>query len=131
MEFVSAAALAALLATAAVAAEPADPSGTWKSTMGELKLTAKERKDDKGVVIARDVSGTYYDGKATLKGEIKGDVLTGYWVEPDGGHQCGKPRDGSDAWGRVVFTFKGDHFEGRWQNCDVAPDQAWNGDKVG
>jgi opacity protein-like surface antigen len=125
-----AAAAAACLAGSPALAQSADPSGTWNGTFGELKLQAKERKDAQGKVVAHDVTGTYYEGKASLKGELKGGVLNGYWVEPGGGQQCATARDGSRSWGRLVFTFRGDHFDGRWQYCDAAPDQDWKGDRV-
>ena len=128
----AAAAAAFLLAGPAAAlaqSTGADPSGAWTTTMGDATLKATPKEGAPGVM---EVTGKYNFNKGTLKGELKNGVFTGYWTEPGGGPACKTARDGVQEWGKVTFTFSGaESFKGRWQYCDAAPDQTWDGQKAG
>lgn len=94
-----------------------DPSGTWKTAYGTMTF----RRDGAGY------RAEYDSDQGRIIGTMRGNVLEGVWVEASSSHKCKTPRDGSYYWGRVVFEFSPDRFEGRWGYCDSAPTLDWSG----
>ena len=125
----TAAAAAALLAGAAAQAQDGpDVSGKWASTtFGELELKVTDRKNAEGVVVGKDVSGTY-PGKGRVTGDLQGSTLTGYWHQPHSSVACKTKREGTAYWGKLEFTFvSGDEYKGVWGYCEEVPERGWSG----
>jgi hypothetical protein len=81
-------------------------AGTWDSTFGPVVLTQK----------GKEVSGTYYDGKATLKGTVEKNELKFTYVEP---FESGE--------GLFKLSADGKSFTGSYLAKGAAARQAWNG----
>ncbi|MBF0369823.1 MAG: mannan-binding lectin [Magnetococcales bacterium] len=91
-------------------------AGLWESRFGEVEL----RRD------GGDVTGDYgKDGR--IYALVDGNVVEGVWVRPVSKKKCRKSRHGSRYWGRMVFRFYGDHFNGFWSYCNASPNREWNG----
>jgi surface antigen len=127
--------VAFVVAGAAAAQTPAGPdiAGAWSTTFGDTYFNVTERRNAQGRVIARDVVAPYKGESGTLKGELKGAVLTGYWTEPGSSVRCQTARDGGNHWGRFSFTFNPESnlFDGKWGYCDDAPARGWSGHRKG
>ena len=121
---VSAAIAAALFAGAAVQAQDGpDISGKWTETSwGVVDLKVTDRKDAQGVVVGKDVAGTYTSSKGKVSGDLQGSELTGYWMQPQSSVACKTKQGGTAYWGRLRLTFQGDKFTGHWGYCEEVPD---------
>jgi hypothetical protein len=131
----TAAIAAALFAcTAAVAQEQKGPdiSGKWATTtFGELTLKVTDRKDDKGVVVGKDVTGPYTSSNGKIAGDLQGATLTGHWMQPSSSVACKTKRGGTAYWGQLKFDFNeaGTEYKGVWGYCDEAPERGWSGQR--
>jgi hypothetical protein len=94
-----------------------DCSGKWSTSEGEMTL----------VQTGDQVKGNYTADNGELFGTLRGTVLDAYWVEDDAQIRCKKPIQGRYFWGRVIITFTGSRFIGRWGHCEGPLDGAWKG----
>lgn len=100
-----------------------DIAGSWNSDYGLVQLTGE------GAMFA----GPYGDAGGRVSGELAGTVLTGFWFSDTAAVTCDEPKEGSDRWGAIVWTFdeSATAFEGLWSYCDDMPDRAWSGSRAG
>ncbi|WP_419810144.1 hypothetical protein [Sphingomonas sp.] len=72
--------------------------------------------------------GTYPYHTGRIEADARGDTVTGYWYQVEGGHPCDTERGGTRNWGRVTLTFApdGTSFRGVEGYCDDAPSYPWN-----
>lgn len=102
----------------------ANVAGKWKTSEGELTLNQTGNR----------VQGTYANDGGEIEGEVRGNVLEGWWIENSSGQNCGVERNGRRHWGRVRWVFEADRFVGGWNYCDrsVGPeDRRWTGERIG
>lgn len=102
----------------------ANVAGKWKTSEGELTLNQAGNR----------VQGTYTSDGGVIEGEVKGNVLEGWWIENSSGQNCGVERNGRKHWGRIRWTFEGDRFAGGWSYCDGQVKQEasnWKGERIG
>ncbi|MEL6614451.1 MAG: hypothetical protein AAFQ43_01860 [Bacteroidota bacterium] len=86
-----------------------DVSGTYDTTWGTMTL----RQDAEG-----NLTGSYSGEEGAIEGTVSGNVLTGYWIEPQANNTCSSTRNGSPHWGRIEFTFPSrQSFEGGYTDC--------------
>ena len=88
-------------------------TGEWETNYGIVIL---EQKDNY-------VTGTYYDGKAFIRGSVEDSVLIGEWSE----------RKTADSWdGSIEFVMSSDgkSFTGKWKDASGSSWSDWNGTRV-
>lgn len=97
--------------TANVLAGPADFSGIWDTRWDSGKQTTQLTITQSG----NEVTGKYTYQGGKVEGTIKGDTLSGTWVQKDG------------AKGTFIFTLSenGKSFKGKWRNGSSG---AWAGE---
>ncbi|MGI9550123.1 MAG: hypothetical protein ACR2MT_02895 [Aurantibacter sp.] len=104
-----------------------EPDGTYKLTPCELPPFSASGtfNTQYGPITLRhsggSISGTYYEGKATVSGSLNGLVLTGTWTQTNGS-------------GDFVFTFSSDgsSFDGKWRSKNGTTwSENWDGARVG
>ena len=102
------------------------PDGTYKLTPCELPPFSASGtfNTQYGPIILRNsggsITGTYYEGKATVSGSLRGLVFTGTWVQTNGS-------------GDFVFTFSSDgsSFDGKWRSKNSTSwSENWDGRRV-
>ena len=103
---------------------PGAHDSQWRTDFGPLTLSV----DEDGTV-----SGTYpdYDGRVVARLESDARTISGHWFQPESDQPCASARDGTRAWGRVVWWLEGPlDLVGRWSYCDSDPEEArsWNGE---
>ncbi|MCR5876760.1 hypothetical protein LRS10_22940 [Phenylobacterium sp. J426] len=78
---------------------------------------------------AGGVEGVYEYGGGRVQGVAQGSTVTGYWYQDASPISCGKQKNGTAYYGRVVWRFNADRsaFTGNWSHCEDAPDREWNG----
>jgi hypothetical protein len=108
----------ALVLPAAVRAADFSTAGTWAcAATGEGPNGDKTGKFT--LVITEsgsDITGSYYNGTASLKGQRSGNTITGTFTEPSGS-------------GVFTFTFSGDgqSFTGTWGTKSGQTGGTWSG----
>ncbi len=94
--------------------------GLWYSTFGDMTLTVREGKK----VTGTSSHGT--DGQ--LSGELKGGVVTFFWVQP-GDSSIGRRE--VKGHGYFVMQADGKHIKGRWgYEDDYSAGGIWDADKA-
>lgn len=99
-------------------------AGKWKTTEGELTL------NQSGVQI----TGNYTSDGGEIIGEMRGNVLEGFWIENGSSQRCANPKNGRHHWGRIRWSFEADKFVGAWSYCDNPPPEKsnnWTGERIG
>jgi len=78
------------------------------------------------------VSGHYATDNGEVVGQLKGNVLEGYWSETLSNRRCSAARNGRFYWGRARFVFTDDRFTAKWSYCDDPPGAAgsWSGKRM-
>lgn len=108
----------------ASAAPPAWLAGKWQTSEGMLTLNQSGAR----------VTGTYTNDGGEIEGEVKGNVLEGWWIENSSGQNCGVARNGRKHWGRIRWIFDDGRFVGGWSYCDAGVDPKatnWKGERIG
>jgi hypothetical protein len=95
-----------LLCGAAAVRADNDFTGTWDTNYGPLTMIQKGRK----------VTGTYYDGTATLQGKAEGRRLTLNYQEPS---------QGGEAW--FELSRDGSSFFGKYRTAGTRDWVEWSG----
>jgi len=92
--------------------------GLWKTTEGDVRLW----------LSSSQVTGSYSPGDhGELVGQLRGNIVQGYWIEDSSNRRCSVPKNGRYYWGRFYFNFDGDKFTGKWGYCNDEPQREWNG----
>jgi len=94
-----------------------DPSGKWSTSEGSMVL----KKD------GSKIYGTYSQDQGRISGIISDNILNGYWSETDASRRCDKSFQGRVYWGRIIFRFTKDTFDGEWGYCNDKPNHNWHG----
>lgn len=106
---IMAGALAAFVLVAAPAMAAGPFHGAWDA--GAYRMHLKQKGDR--------VRGTYEKHDGRIRGEVRGDTLTGIWIQSVADRRCYEKKMGSHYWGylRVNLSRQGDNFDGRWTYC--------------
>ncbi len=116
--------IAALTLThAPVAVAAPAVAGDWNTNWGELYLE-QDGAEVEGWFEVDDEEGVIF-------GELKGNVLNGYWLQDSDDDECDEALGGSYTWGRVQLVFDhGGRFRGRIGYCDEGLSEGgWTGSK--
>jgi hypothetical protein len=114
-------ALALTLAAPVLANGPAGVP--WATSEGTMTFVVQPD----GAVVAQ-----YESDGGRIFGRLRGQQLTGYWVERNSSVKCVTARDGSMYWGPIVWDFNADwtEFAGSWGHCDdPKPVGPWSGNR--
>jgi hypothetical protein len=84
----------------------ADFTGTWDTTYGPLTMIQK----------GKEVTGSYYDGKAELQGTVAKNRLKFHYQEQTQGGE-----------GEFVLAEDGNSFTGKWRVVGTTSWNEWNG----
>lgn len=96
----------------------------WKTNIAELTLNQS----------GNQVSGAYSSDGGEIVGEMRGNVLEGFWIENSSNTRCATARNGRYHWGRIRWVFDGNRFAGSWSYCDSPVPKsgnAWTGERMG
>jgi hypothetical protein len=80
------------------------------------------------------ITGKYTNDGGEIVGEIRGNVLEGFWIENGSSQRCASPKNGRHHWGRIRWSFEADRFAGSWSYCDSPPPEKgsnWTGERIG
>jgi len=84
--------------------------GRWNTNYGEVILQQS----------GSSVTGTYYNGTASIRGYLSGNVLEGDWVQTNGRGQL-----------RFELAGAGGYFSGTWGRTNNSDGGGWNGTCIG
>ncbi len=79
------------------------------------------------------IKATYGDAGGRILATLKGNHLTGTWIQNHSDKKCHGVRDGSNYWGWMEFEFDKSFssFKGKWGYCEgAAQAKGWNGKKT-
>lgn len=94
--------------------------GLWKTSNGDLRLWQ----------TGNQITGSYPVDNGEVVGQIRGNILTGYWIEDKANQKCSYPKNGRYYWGKLMFVFDGNKFRGTWGYCDANPSITdWTGSR--
>lgn len=99
-------------------------AGRWATkTSGEMRL------DQNGAVI----EGSYALNSGRIRGEAKGNELSGVWAQSKSGQRCARAEMGSFYWGRFTWRLANDgkRWSGPWTYCDGGTSGTWEADYIG
>ena len=99
-------------------------AGNWSSndgTIGSLVITQS----------GSSVSMKYAHRNGRVIGQLQGNVFDGYWTQDMSGRFCMNRQYDSSYWGKMVLTFNGDSYTGKWGFCNDAPGSAFQGQRTG
>jgi len=107
---------------APIPTNPTNIAGVWDTSFGDMTFPD---------VTAGSLRAPYTKENGVIIGNLNGQELVGHWVEGESRRTCSSQMEGSDHWGKIVFTFNSDstEFSGTWGYCEDSPTRSWTGTK--
>ncbi len=107
---------------APIPTNPTNIAGVWDTSYGDMTFPD---------VTAGSLRAPYTKENGVIIGNLNGQELVGHWVEGESRRTCQSQLEGSDHWGKIVFTFNSNstEFSGTWGYCEEAPTRGWTGTK--